>query len=118
MSGLYTAVQKVLTKYMGCMQKHKLQKDVRVEHCFYPREKGRVSQIVHLDLAGPLPSTKAPANIRECQMEENKILDEDLDEEAVEPLVEPEESQAQMKYIQCLEIVLCSMGTEEVAVHE
>ena len=40
------------------MQKHKLKKDVQVQHCFYPREKGKVMQIVHLDLAGPLPSTK------------------------------------------------------------
>ena len=40
------------------MQKHKLQKDVQVKHCFYPREKGSAAQIVHLDLARPLPSTK------------------------------------------------------------
>ena len=29
-----------------------------MEHCFYPREKGSATQIVHLDLAGPLPTTK------------------------------------------------------------
>ena len=51
-------------------------------------------------------------------MEENKIPDEDLDEEAVEPLVEPVDSQARIKYIQCLEIILCSAQTEEVTVHE
>ena len=32
--------------------------DVRVEHCFSTREKGRVAQIVHIDLAGLMPDTK------------------------------------------------------------
>ena len=36
MPGLYTAMQRELTKCIGCMQKHKLQKDVRVKHCTYP----------------------------------------------------------------------------------
>ena len=40
------------------MQKHKIQKDVRVEHCFYTKEKGFAAQVVHLDLAGPLPESK------------------------------------------------------------
>ena len=47
-----------MTQCVGCMQTHKLQNDVRVEHCFYTREKGSAAQIVHLDLAGPLPTTK------------------------------------------------------------
>ena len=47
-----------LTKCVGCMQKYKLQRDIRVEHCFYMREKGSAAQIVHLDLAGPLPTMK------------------------------------------------------------
>ena len=50
-------------------------------------------------------------------MEADKILEEDLDEEAVKPLVEPEDSQARVKYIQCVEVVPCSVGLEEVAVH-
>ena len=58
MPGLYTAVCRELTKCVGCMQKHKLQKDVRVKHCFYLQKKGKAMQIVHLDLAGPLPSIK------------------------------------------------------------
>ena len=29
-----------------------------MEHCFCTREKGKVAQIVHLDLAGPLADTK------------------------------------------------------------
>ena len=33
-------------------------KDVRVEHCFHMKEKGFASQVVHLDLAGPLPESK------------------------------------------------------------
>ena len=40
------------------MQKHKIQKDARIEHCFYRKEKGFASQVVHLDLAGPLPESK------------------------------------------------------------
>ena len=36
MPGLYTVVQRELTKCAGCMQKQKLQKDVQVEYCFYP----------------------------------------------------------------------------------
>ena len=58
MPGLYSAVRRELTNCIGCMQKHKLQRDIRVEHCFYPREKGSAAQIVHLDLARPLPTTK------------------------------------------------------------
>ena len=58
MLGLYSAVHRELTKCVGCMQKHKLQRDIRVKHCFYTREKGSVAQIVHLDLAGPLPTSK------------------------------------------------------------
>ena len=51
-------------------------------------------------------------------MEANEIPEEDLDEEAVEPLVEPEDSQARVKYIQCVEVVPCSAGAEEVAVYK
>ena len=58
MPGLHDAICRELLKCHGCMQKHKIQKDVRVEHCFHTREKGFTSQVVHLDLAGPLPETK------------------------------------------------------------
>ena len=40
---------------------------------------------------------QAPVNIRECQMEEKEIPNEDLDEEAIEPRVEAENSQEQIK---------------------
>ena len=40
------------------MQKHKMQNNMRVEHCFYMKEKGSATQIVHLDLAEPLPESK------------------------------------------------------------
>ena len=33
---LYTTVRRELINCAGCMQKHKLQRDVRVEYCFYP----------------------------------------------------------------------------------
>ena len=58
MPGLYTAVRMELVKCAGCIQKQKLQKDARVEYCFHPCEKGKVAQIVHLDLAGPLSYKK------------------------------------------------------------
>ena len=45
------------------------------------------------------PFQQTPANVKECQMEADEILEEDLDKEAVKPLVEPEDSQAQVKYI-------------------
>ena len=40
------------------MQKHKIQNDMGVEHCFYTKEKGVTAQVVHLDLAGLLPESK------------------------------------------------------------
>ena len=58
MPGLHDAVRKELLKCPGCMQKHKIQKDVRVEHCFHTKEKGFAAQVVHLDLAEPLPPPK------------------------------------------------------------
>ena len=58
MPGLRTAITRQLSSCQGCMQKHKIQRDVRVEHCFHTREKGFTSQVVHLDLAGPMPETK------------------------------------------------------------
>ena len=54
MPGLYSVVRRELTQCVGCMQKHKLQNNMRVEHCFYMKEKGSAAQIVHLDLAGLL----------------------------------------------------------------
>ena len=58
MPGLYTTVQTELAKCADCVQKQKIQKDVRVEHCFQTWEKGKVTQIVNLDLAGLLADTK------------------------------------------------------------
>ena len=58
MPGWYSAVRRELMKCSRCMQKHKIQKDVRVEHCFHTKEKGFAAQVVHLDLAGPLPESK------------------------------------------------------------
>ena len=47
--GLYNKVQNEVEKCAGCVQKQKIQKDVRVNHCFSTRENGRVAQIVHKD---------------------------------------------------------------------
>merc|ERR1712240_300152 len=58
MPRLHATVRKELLKCPGCMQKHKIQKDVRVEHCFHTKEKGFAAKVVHLDLAGPLPPSK------------------------------------------------------------
>ena len=43
MPGLHAAVRRELSKYLGCMQKQKIQRDVRVEHCFHTKEKGFTS---------------------------------------------------------------------------
>ena len=48
------------------------------------------------------PFQQTPTNIKECQMEADEILEEDLDEEAVEPLV----------------VIPCSKGLEEIALHK
>ena len=58
MPGLYSAVCRELIQCVGCMQKHKMQNNMRVEHCFYTKGKGSATQVVHLDLAGPLPESK------------------------------------------------------------
>ena len=63
MPGLYSAVRRELTKCSGCMQKHKIHNNVRVEHCLYTKEKGVTAQVVHLDLASPLPESKEGMNI-------------------------------------------------------
>ena len=51
-------------------------------------------------------------------MEADEVLEEDLDEEAVKPFVDPDDSQARVGYIQCVDVVPCFAGTEEVVVHE
>ena len=51
-------------------------------------------------------------------MKADKIPEEDLDEEVIKPLVEPEDSQAWVKYIQCVEVMPSPAGSEEVAMHE
>ena len=64
------------------------------------------------------PFQQTPDNIKECQMEVDEVLEEDLDEEAVKPFVDPEDNQARVGYIQCVDVIPCSVGTEEVVVHE
>ena len=39
MPGLHDVVHRELLKCYRCMQKHKIQKDMRVEYCFHTREK-------------------------------------------------------------------------------
>ena len=51
-------------------------------------------------------------------MEADEVPKEDLDEEVIEPFVDLEDSQAQIGHIQCIDVIPCSEGTEEVALHE
>ena len=51
-------------------------------------------------------------------MEADEVLEEDLDKEVIEPFVDLEDSQARIGHIQCIDVVPCLEGTEEVAVHE
>ena len=64
------------------------------------------------------PFIQMPANIKECQMEADNIPEEGLDEEAVKPVVEPDESLALEEYIQCVEVVPLSTGSEEATIHK
>ena len=64
------------------------------------------------------PFRQTPDNIRKWQMEADEVLEEDLDEEAVEPYMDPEDSQARVDYIQCVDIVPCFGGAEEVTILE
>ena len=54
--GMWNKVRQVLMCCQGCIQKSNHQLDKQVARCYYPREKGCVAEIVHLDLAGPLPT--------------------------------------------------------------
>ena len=51
-------------------------------------------------------------------MEADKISEDDSDEEAIKPFMDPDNIQARIDHIQCVDIVPCSKGKEEVAVHE
>ena len=51
-------------------------------------------------------------------MEADKVPEEDMDEEAVKPYMDPEDSRARVNYIQCMDIIPCPAGTEEVTIYE
>ena len=51
------------------------------------------------------PFRQTPDNIRECQMEADKVLEEDLDKEVTEPFVDPDDSKARIDHIQCADVV-------------
>ena len=42
---------------------------------------------------------KTPKNIKDCQLEPDKIPEDDMDKEAVEPFVDPKDSRAGINHI-------------------
>ena len=61
---------------------------------------------------------QSPDNLKECQLEPKEIPEEDTDEEAVEPCVDPEDSRARINHIQCKSDVLSPEDIEETAIYE
>ena len=64
------------------------------------------------------PFLQTPDHIRYCQIEAYKVLEENLDEEAVEPYMDPEDSRARLGYIQCMDVALCPADLGEVTIHK
>ena len=61
---------------------------------------------------------QSPDNLKECQLEPEEIPEEDMDEEAVEPCIDPEDSRARINHIQCKSDVLSPEDIEETAIYE
>ena len=51
-------------------------------------------------------------------MEADKLLEEDVDEKAVEPYVDPEDSRARLGYIQCMDTTPCPVDPGEVMIYD
>ena len=60
----------------------------------------------------------APDNIGDCQRGADQIPEEDFDEEAVEPVVELEDSKAREGFIQCVEMLPTSNNNEDLTIYK
>ena len=61
---------------------------------------------------------QTPTNIKDCQLDLDEIPEDDLDEEAIEPFMDLEDSKARINHIQCKDTTPCSEDTKEAAVYE
>ena len=61
---------------------------------------------------------QTPDNLKDCQLEPEEIPEEDVDEEAVQPFMDPEDSKARISHIQCKEAALSPEDIEEAAIYE
>ena len=61
---------------------------------------------------------QTPDNIKDCQLEPDEIPEDDFDEEATEPFMDPDDSKARIDHIQCADVMPCLEDTEEAAMHE
>merc|ERR1712082_101438 len=59
-----------------------------------------------------------PDNLKEHQLEPEEIPEKDLDEDAVEPIVDPQESRARINHILCKDDLLNPKDLEEEAIYE
>ena len=61
---------------------------------------------------------KAPENLEDYQLEPEEISEEDTDEDATEPMVDPRESRERIEYILCKDEVLRPKDLDNVAIYE
>ena len=58
---------------------------------------------------------QTPDNLKDCQLEPEEIPEDDVDEEAVEPFMDPEDSRARINHIQCKDATLSPEDIEKAA---
>ena len=61
---------------------------------------------------------QTPDNLKDCQLEPEEIPEDDVEEEAVEPFVDPEDSRARINHIQCKGAALSQEDIEEATIYE
>ena len=59
-----------------------------------------------------------PDNLKEHQLEPEEIPEGDTDEDAIEPIVDPQESRARIDHILCKNNLLSPKDLEEEAIYE
>ena len=59
-----------------------------------------------------------PDNLKEHQLEPEEIPEGDTDEDAIEPIVDPQESRARINHILCKSDILSPGDLEEEAIYE
>ena len=89
-----------------------------VIHSIWPEILGRREVCREIVIDKQKLFRQTPTNIKDCQLDLDEIPKDDLDEEAIEPFMDPEDSKARINHIQCKDAVPYSEDTEEAAVYE